>query len=62
MNKIPLAQYAKQHGIDGSVARRRASSGDYKTAEKMGRDWFIDADEPHIDKRIKSGKYIGWRK
>lgn len=57
MEKIPLTEYAKQHGIDPITARHRAARKAYKTTVKIGRDWFIDSDEPHIDNRIKSGKY-----
>jgi hypothetical protein len=61
MDKILLSEYCKRHGIDDRNARRKASSGGYKTAIKLGRDWFIDPDEPHIDGRIKSGKFIDRR-
>ena len=37
-------------------------SGSFKTAQKMGRDWFVDEDEPWPDRRVKNGDYIGWRK
>ena len=62
MNKILLSEYAKQHGIAPVTARQKAQRGGYQTAEKIGRDWFIDPEEPHNDNRIKSGKYINWRK
>lgn len=62
LQKIPLIEYARQNEIDPGNARRRASKGQYKTAEKIGRDWFIDPNEPHTDSRVKSGKYINWRK
>lgn len=62
MNKILLSEYALLHNINPATARQRAGRGAYKTAEKIGRDWFIDPEEPHIDKRIKSGKYINFRK
>ncbi|WP_097002726.1 hypothetical protein [Lacrimispora amygdalina] len=59
--KIPLSEYAKRHYIDPATARQRAGRRSYKTAEKMGRDWFIDEDEPHQDNRVKSGKFKNWR-
>jgi hypothetical protein len=62
MEKILLAEYAKKHGIAPVTARQRAQRGTYITAEKKGRDWFIDPCEPHVDNRIKSGEYKGWRK
>lgn len=61
MARITLKEYALNHNIDPATARQRAIRGAYKTAEKVGRDWLIDADEEHIDGRIKSGKYTGWR-
>jgi hypothetical protein len=62
MDKILLSEYAKQHNIAAVTARQKAQRGGYKTAEKIGRDWFIDSNEPHEDNRIKSGKYVDWRK
>ena len=59
---ITLKEYAKIHGIAPVTARQRAARGSYKTAKKVGRDWFIDEAEPHVDGRIKSGEYVGWRK
>lgn len=54
---ISLAEYAGMHSITLDTARQRANRGLYRTAQKIGRNWVIDADEPHIDNRIKSGKY-----
>lgn len=62
MNKIPLTDYARQNKIDPSTARRRAIDGKYNTAEKFGRIWIIDPEEPHVDHRVTSGKYKNWRK
>jgi len=59
---IPLVEYAKRHGRDNSAARHMALRGGFKTAQKMGRDWVIDEDEPYPDNRIKSGEYKNWRK
>ena len=61
MHKIPLKQYAETHGKDPSCARKLAGSGGFATAEKIGRDWFIDPSESWPDRRVKSGKYVGWR-
>lgn len=58
---IPLTQYAKEHGITPDTARQRARRGAFTSAVKMGRDWMIDAEEPLVDLRIKSGKYRDWR-
>ena len=51
---IPLKQYAEKLGKDPVVARQRAGRGAFKTAKKIGRDWFIDENEPWIDHREKS--------
>lgn len=56
---IPLSVYAAQHGVDDAYLRARARAGKFPSAVKIGRDWLISPDEPLIDRRIKSGKYIG---
>lgn len=58
---IPLTEYAKRHGKNPAIARQAAGRGSFQTARKMGRDWFVDDAEPWPDRRVKSGKYIGWR-
>lgn len=50
---IPLKEYAAAHGFPDNTARKRAARGSFKTAVKMGRDWFIDSEEPWIDNRLK---------
>ncbi len=55
---ISLAEYAKLNGIEQSTARQRALRGVYRSARKIGRNWVIDKNEPHVDYRVKSGKYI----
>lgn len=62
MAQITLVEYAKRHGRDLSVLRHKALRGGFQTAQKVGRDWMIDEDEPCTDLRVKSGKYIGARK
>ena len=51
---ITLQEWAKKHDIAGSTARQRAIRGAFDTAQKIGRDWVIDSDEPLIDHRKKS--------
>ena len=58
---ISLAEYAQKHSLNHSVIRKRAASGGFATAQKIGRNWVIDSDEPYIDHRIKHGHYVGWR-
>ena len=56
---IPLTVYAARHGVDDAYLRAKARAGRLDTAVKLGRDWLISPDEPLVDRRIKSGKYIG---
>lgn len=60
-NLIPLSNWADLNGIANSTARQRAARGTIP-AVKVGRDWFIDENAKNIDTRIKSGKYINFRK
>lgn len=62
MSLITLVQWAELNGVKPNTARQRANRGQFKTAQKLGRDWFIDKDEPNIDNRVKTGKYKNWRK
>lgn len=62
MALISLAEYAKMHGKSISTVRQKAIDGGFETAQKIGRNWVIDSDEPYEDRRIKSGKYVDWRK
>ena len=59
---ISLTEYAAAHGKDESAARRMALRGGFSTARKIGRNWVIDDAEPWPDRRVKTGKYVGWRK
>lgn len=58
---ISLVEYAERNGKTDSAARRMALKGAFETAQKIGRNWVIEEDEPWPDNRVKSGKYIGWR-
>lgn len=53
MSLISLAEYAKLHGRDAATVRQRVLRGSFKTAQKIGRNWVIDSDEPYNDKRHK---------
>lgn len=61
MALITLKEYAERHGRNPATFRQKALRGGFKTAQKIGRDWMIDENEPLDDMRIKSGKYIGFR-
>lgn len=57
---ISLAQYAEKHGKCHESARKMAQRGGFRTAQKIGRNWVIDSEEPWPDRRVKTGEYIGW--
>lgn len=59
---ILLNDYARQHGKNPVVVTQKAERGTFATARKIGRQWFIDADEPYVDARVTSVKYIGMRR
>ena len=59
-NLITLKEYAEMHGVTPSTVRHRIRRGSI-TAVKLGRDWFIDKDEPYDDGRYKNGQYVGFR-
>lgn len=59
MALISLVEYAHRLGKSPIDMRRRAREGKFRTARKLGRDWVIDEDEPFVDLRVKSGRYIG---
>ena len=61
-NLIPLKEWAEVNGILSETARQKALRGGFKTATKIGRQWFIDKSEPNTDNRVKSGIYKNWRK
>ena len=56
---ITLKEYAQRQGRNLDIVRQKALRGGFRTAKKLGRDWFIDEDEPYIDGRVTSGKYVG---
>lgn len=58
---VSLVEYAEKHGKSQVTARQTAQRGGFKTAQKIGRNWVIDSEEPWPeDKRVKTGEYIGW--
>ena len=59
---ISLVEYAQKHGKEVSGLRRKCIEGKFKTAQKIGRNWVIDSEEPLVDYRVASGKYRNWRK
>lgn len=61
MAMITLKEYAERIGKDRGVVYQKYQRGGFQTAKKMGRDIWIDVEEPYIDERVRSGKYVGWR-
>jgi len=59
MGLIPIKEYASRHGRLHSTVRQMAIRGSFQTAQKLGRDWFIDEDEEYPDNRVKDGKFVG---
>lgn len=53
-NLIPLSEYAAIHGISPDTVRQKALRGGWKTAVKIGRNWFIEKNEPFSDLRKKA--------
>ncbi|MEG0985020.1 MAG: hypothetical protein RSK76_01450 [Clostridia bacterium] len=62
MAMILLKDYAERLGKNHVVVLQKAARGTFKTARKIGVQWFIDEDEPYSDARVKSGNYVGSRK
>lgn len=48
---ISIAEYAALHNRAAITVQQKARRGGFKTAKKIGRDWFIDEDEPYEDNR-----------
>ena len=59
MAKILLAEYAKRVNKDTTTVLEKIYRGSLQTAEKIGRQWFIDENEEYPDLRVKTGKYVG---
>lgn len=55
-NIITLKEWAEREGITDATARQKALRGSLKTAEKIGKQWFINPKEKNIDKRFKENK------
>lgn len=53
---MSIIEYAKMHGMKVATVRRKCVAKNYKTAVKVGRNWLIDKNEPHIDFRCKKNR------
>ena len=59
---ISVSQFAEKFKMDVSRIRRLIAAGRIP-ADKIGNQWAIPKDAmPPEDARIKTGKYINWRK
>ena len=62
MNYLSVTQFCEKFHMDGGRVRLLISQGRIP-AVKIGNQWAIPADtQPPADKRVKNGKYAGWRK
>jgi len=59
---VSLSEYASIHGMPTDTVKSARRQGRFKSAVKIGRNWCVDKNEILTDKRVKSGKYINWRK
>jgi len=50
---IKLANYAKIHGVPPSAVRYHIYNENLKTAQKVGRFWIININEPYPDSKAK---------
>lgn len=50
---ISLSEYAKIHGRNPDTVRQLVLRGGLTTAQKIGRNWVVDQDEPYPDRRRK---------
>ena len=59
---ISVTQFSQKFGMDVGNIRKLIAQGRIP-AIKIGNQWAIPADAtPPADKRLKSGKYVNWRK
>ena len=58
MAMVLLKDYSKKHGKNHVTVLQKAERGGFKTAKKIGCQWFIDDREPYIDGRVKTGRYL----
>lgn len=54
MGLISVKDYAAKHGKSPITIRQSCHRGRFKTAQKIGRDWLIDENEPFVDNRFQS--------
>lgn len=55
MELISLKEYAELYGVTPATVRQKVLRGGFTTAQKIGRNWVIDKNEPYEDNRAKGG-------
>lgn len=55
MELISLKEYAELYGVTPDTVRQKVLRGGFKSAQKIGRNWVIDKNEPYEDNRAKGG-------
>ncbi|TCL43206.1 hypothetical protein [Harryflintia acetispora] len=54
---ISIVEYAAMHGKHRVTVSHLAVQGRFKTAQKIGRNWVIDKNEPYPeDQRAQNGR------
>lgn len=48
---ISIKEYANRNGKEVNTVRKKCIRGGFSTAQKIGRDWFIDDAEEYSDRR-----------
>jgi len=51
MDLVSFAEYAAMHHVAAATVRPKNLRGGFKTAQKIGRNWVIDRNEPYSDDR-----------
>ena len=51
---ISLTEYAQRHSKSEVAVRKKAARGGFTTAQKIGRNWVIDSEEPYV--KMKKGE------
>ncbi len=49
--KITLSEYSKRYGLNRQLVYLSCKNGLLKSAEKIGKHWFVDANEPYLYRR-----------
>jgi hypothetical protein len=59
-NLISVKEYASLHGVSPRAIQFKIKRGTLK-AIKRGDIYLIDKNEPYVDARVRSGKYVNAR-